>query len=370
MARTYTPLRSTRKRPSNQTTYVVPTLLLLTFFAVVSMLVNKLAPVQGEHLEFSTVPGYFLQDDPKTISHGFDFKNTNFGLINRAYDADADTSHPALLKTQWQRFEAEIMRLNSQSESTTRFSLLYMGRHGQGYHNLAESRYGTKAWDCYWSLQDGDEHGTWRDAELTSVGISQAESARDFWATMIEKEKIPVPQSYYVSPLIRCLQTAWYTFTGIDLPPERPFKPIIKELIRECIGVHTCDERSSRTIIEAKYSNWTIEEGFTENDELWSPTLRETDDAMDQRLRAALEDIFSHDNQTFISITAHSGMIASALRVLGHRDFSLDTGQAIPVLVRIDRVPGALPPVKKAAWFAPETCLEPPKPANLVKNEK
>jgi hypothetical protein len=46
--------------------------------------------------------------------------------------------------------------------------------------------------------------------------------------------------------------------------------------------------------------------------------------------------------------------------VLGHRDFQLSTGQMIPVLVKIKRVKGTLPPVVKAPWEKPETCKEPP----------
>jgi hypothetical protein len=35
-----------------------------------------------------------------------------------------------------------------------------------------------------------------------------------------------------------------------------------------------------------------------------------------------------------VSLTSHSGAIASKLRVLGHRDFPLPTGGMIPVLVK------------------------------------
>ena len=55
----------------------------------------------------------------------------NFGLKNRAYVSDPNFD-PELKLTQWQRFEAEIDRLNHQSDSTTRYKLLYLGRHGQG----------------------------------------------------------------------------------------------------------------------------------------------------------------------------------------------------------------------------------------------
>jgi hypothetical protein len=40
-------------------------------------------------------------------------------------------------------------------------AVLFLARHGEGYHNTAEEFYGTSAWDCYWSLQNGNSTITW-----------------------------------------------------------------------------------------------------------------------------------------------------------------------------------------------------------------
>lgn len=189
-----------------------------------------------------------------------------------------------------------------------------MGRHGEGYHNVAEAFYGTAAWDCYWSLQPGNATSTWFDAELTPVGIAQAAKANAFWASMILNHNIPLPQSYYVSPHRRCLSTANVTFSGLPLPDHRPFKPVIKEMFRECIGVHTCDMRSPKAVIKKTVPDWIIEEGFVEEDELWHATLRETNEAQDQRAKFVFDEVFTEDPNTFISISTHSGQIASSLR--------------------------------------------------------
>lgn len=71
---------------------------------------------------------------------------------------------------------------------------------------------------------------TWADARLTSKGAAQALAAHAFWKKELTEAKIPAPQSYYVSPLDRCIATANLTFTGLDLPDESPFKPVIKEV--------------------------------------------------------------------------------------------------------------------------------------------
>lgn len=113
---------------------------------------------------------------------------------------------------------------------------------------------------------------------------------------------------------MRCLATADISFSGLDLPPGRPFIPLIKELVREAIGAHTCDRRSSKTYIHEQYPDWPFEEGFAETDPLWDSELRETNVAMDIRLRQAFDEIFSTNKNTFISISSHSGAIGSMLR--------------------------------------------------------
>jgi hypothetical protein len=110
------------------------------------------------------------------------------------------------------------------------------------------------------------------------------------------------------------MATALTTFSGLELPPDRPFIPTIKELFRESIGAHTCDRRSSKSVIHANYPTWPFEEGFEEEDPLWRATERETDEAQDQRSRVVLDDVFSTDDKTYISISSHSGQISSILR--------------------------------------------------------
>ena len=82
---------------------------------------------------------------------------------------------------------------------------------------------------CYWSIQDGDETGSWVDARLTDLGIAQAELAHRTWEKQIETG-IPAPESYYVSPLNRCLATASITFKGLKMPLTDPFQPLVKEV--------------------------------------------------------------------------------------------------------------------------------------------
>ncbi|KAI0403289.1 phosphoglycerate mutase-like protein [Xylaria palmicola] len=312
-------------------------------------------------IEYTTIGGFFLQDDPATDPKTFDYTTANYGLIERSYPTDYKFDRKRE-RTQWERFEYYVSILNLRADKTTQYKVLFMARHGEGYHNAAEAYFGTPAWNCYWGPLDGNTTVVWRDARLTEAGLAQCTKANDFWRHALAKKKIPAPQTYYSSPLIRSATTANLTFNGLDLPKDRPFAPTVKELLREGISIRTCDERSSKASISALLPGFRFEEGFTETDELWRghEGEGETPQAQFLRTKTVMDDIFTHDGNTWISLTTHSGQIAVTLRVLGHRAFGLATGQAIPALVKAHtrRADG---PTSTAASFTPEaTCHEPP----------
>ncbi|KIW66679.1 hypothetical protein PV04_05988 [Phialophora macrospora] len=322
----------------------------------IALLFGGVASSVSAYIQYSTVTGYFLQDDNSTNATTFDYTATNFGLINQSYPTDA--SNAASL-TQWQRFAGLIANLTKTAPAKVQYKLLFLGRHGEGWHNAAESYYGTPAWNCYWSLLDGNATASWSDARLTDNGIAQALTAHDFWLSRIQHEKIPTPQKYYTSPLYRCLSTANLTFSGLPLPSGQPFIPTIKALLRESISEHTCDRRSNKTYIHAQFPKYKFEPGFPETDQLWTGVTAETSTAQDARSKTLLDEIFTTDKSTYLSFTSHSGEIASILRVLGHRSFSLNTGAVIPVLVRAESVAGTST-ISTQAWTPSPHCTVPP----------
>ncbi|EMC92228.1 hypothetical protein BAUCODRAFT_38246 [Baudoinia panamericana UAMH 10762] len=307
-------------------------------------------------INYTTVTGYFLQDNPTTNASTFDYTATNFGLINRTYDA---TSGVNTTLTQWQKFALQVEWLNNNAPLNTVYKVIWFGRHGEGYHNAAETFYGTPAWNCYWAELNGNATANWADADLTPNGINQALVAHNFWAQEIAIQKIPFPQSYYTSPLTRCLRTANLTFSGLNLPAYYPFVPTVRELFREGISLHTCDRRSNRTYIRNRFPTYNIDASLTEYDQLWNGVTAETSAAQDARSRIALDSVFSDDDHTYISVTSHSGEIGSILRVLGHQPFSLSTGAVIPVLVRAQFVPTGLP-YSMPAYTVSTHCAAPP----------
>lgn len=327
------------------------------------------------HFKFSAPSSYFIPSLPETEPPLFDPSTTNFGLISQSYDSDSSLPNVQEL-TDWERFTHHVASLNSQASDHTSYHVLYLARHGQGYHNLAETYYGTQNWDCYYSLLDGDldkDSGIiWADAQLSKLGRSQAHNMSKLWESQITTAKMPIPELWFSSPMERACRTAEITFQSLQqngILKDAKFIPTVKELLRETNGIHTCDRRSKRSVIAEKYPWWHIEEGFTEEDELWNPVYRETNEAHTYRVALLLDDILgslpSKDVGKFISLTAHGGAINAVLRAIRHREFQVNVGSAIAVLVKAERQNGRRPLQHFGKGEKAPTCVGDPLKAGL-----
>lgn len=270
--------------------------------------------------QYTVVEGYFHQTRATTghdSSH--DYLDESFGLI--------DTS-----RERWRNFRKDLTRLNEESDEDTVFKVLFLGRHGQGWHNVAEQRYGSAEWNRYWSKVNTDGNMTWGpDAQLTPLGEDQARRVHRAWKREI-LANAPVPPVLYSSPLSRAASTCEITYEGLA-----DSRPVFMEELRETIGVHTCDKRHSKTWMSEHYPRFVFAEPFEEKDVLWRANERETDEQQDARSRKVLDQIFSHDPSTYVAITAHGGTIASLLRVVKHPPVQTQTGSLTPVIVKARR---------------------------------
>lgn len=68
------------------------------------------------------------------------------GLINQVYETD-QSFDPQRQKTQWQRFLYYVDQLNRAGGGKTVYKLVYVIRHGEGYHNVKEAQVGRHAWE-------------------------------------------------------------------------------------------------------------------------------------------------------------------------------------------------------------------------------
>ncbi|KAJ7085204.1 histidine phosphatase superfamily [Mycena belliarum] len=265
---------------------------------------------------YQALPGYFAQDKPQANPGVIGAVPARFGLLD-ASDA------------RWTDLIAELRDLNAKTENAY-YKLVLFGRHGQGYHNVAEEKYGTQAWDDYWAKLDGDGELTWGpDPELTAVGKEQAASVNEAWKAEVHAH-MPLPDRLYCSPMTRALQTNAITFVDVSRA-----RPVILENCREEYGEHACDKRRTRTYLRDTFPHFDVEAGLAEEDELWDAAARETAEHASARARTVLDRIFRDDAEAlFVSVTAHGGIINGFLRALGRPKYPLPTGGVLPVVVK------------------------------------
>ncbi|GAA5994981.1 putative phosphomutase [Rhodotorula paludigena] len=271
---------------------------------------------------YTSVEGYFVQSSPSFNSTDFDPLTSSFGLIDRT-------------PRRWSSFRERVAQLNAQADEHTVYKVFYLARHGEGWHNVGEREHGTEAWNSYWSMLNGDGNITWGpDPLLTPTGVAQARRNTDAWA--IEAAAgAPLPQRLYSSPLSRAMSTLDITWHDLLLKEGKAI-PLVRENLREVLGVHTCDKRETKSNISKRYPAFAFEVPFSEHDQRWSPDWRESDQQAAFRMQQVLNHIFAAEAATFISITAHGGAIKALLRACGHPnpDLHVGTGSMVPVVVK------------------------------------
>jgi len=183
--------------------------------------------------------------------------------------------------------------------------------------------------DCFCPLSEISRNHV-ADPRLTAIGEEQACNAHTAWEREILRG-VPIPQKFYCSPLTRAIRTLELTFEGI-LPAH--LRPLIVENCREENGEHTCDRRRTRPEIQRDFPNFDFEEGFEEQDVLWS-LEREVKKSVERRAKLVLDRIFENDHdETYISITAHNGWINAVLSVIGRENYTLPTGGLVVAVVK------------------------------------
>ncbi|CCE83008.1 Piso0_002781 [Millerozyma farinosa CBS 7064] len=282
---------------------------------------------------FEIVQGFFRQDDEDTKDLEFNYSLESMGR-----------------KEEWSEIITKIKKLNDEADDNQSYKVLFLARHGQGYHNLCVSKYGLEQWDTHWNVLSTDGEIVWApDPMLTDLGISQAKENHRLWETEIQKGA-PIPSKFYVSPLQRSCHTLLYTWD--QLKPES-VHPIVTEILREKVTGNLCDKRSPRAVIKERFEKhgFVVGDNITEEDHFFDSQPKETlvDHAF--RVNNFLQHLFDEDfdankrvvdpqkrsESAFISTTSHAGTIRAFLTVLKHRHFTISTGGMIPVVVKATR---------------------------------
>ncbi|CCG20856.1 hypothetical protein CORT_0A04680 [Candida orthopsilosis Co 90-125] len=291
---------------------------------------NKRGP-QGQlefPWEFETVQGFFKQSDTKTDDAVFNYA----------------TDHMGRLKP-WKNIILQLTQLNQEAPDNVEYKLLFLARHGNGFHNQVVETYGLDRWNKELHKLgkiDGIEYAP--DPQLTPLGIAQAEENHRLWQQEL-KEGAPIPSKFFVSPLQRSCNTLQITWN--DLKP-KAIIPRIDELIRETIGKNLCDKRSPKRTIQQRFPEFNTDGVVDEEDVLFGDDERESMIDQSIRINRFLQNLFESDynlgdgkvdkkkaeEDTHIATYSHAGTIRCFINVLGHRNFTISTGGMIPIVVK------------------------------------
>ncbi|KAG5421250.1 PMU1 [Candida metapsilosis] len=277
--------------------------------------------------EFETVPGFFKQSDAATDDAVFNYATDHMGRLQS-----------------WEDIIQQLTQLNQEAPGNVEYKLLFLARHGNGYHNQVVETYGLDRWNRELhklSNIDGIEYAP--DPQLTSLGMAQAEENHQLWQQEL-KEGAPIPSKFFVSPLQRSCQTLQITWA--DLKP-KGIVPHVDELIRETIGKNLCDKRSPKRVIQQRFPDFNTDGVVDEEDVLFG---EERESMIDQsiRINKFLQNLFDSDydlkedkvdktlakEHAFIATYSHAGTIRCFINVLGHRNFTISTGGMLPVVVK------------------------------------
>ncbi|CAE6446951.1 unnamed protein product [Rhizoctonia solani] len=280
-------------------------------------------------IHYESIPGFFIQSDRTAAPQAHP---PAFGL-------KLSTS-----PTYWNDFKTRIEGLQQSAPKGVRYVVCWLARHGQGWHNVGVDRHGLTEWINHFSKLNTDGEITWGpDAKLTPLGETQAREVNALWKKELSRpsDPVPIPTKLFSSPLARALATLDLTFKDV-IPNDTNAgdtggNPLVVENLREALAPFTSDHRSSKSDIQKLYPAFRFEESFTENDQLWSESVSETDDEFSSRMKATLDHIFKDlldETDTFISITAHSGVAATILQLVGHRAYPLPGGGVVPIVIK------------------------------------
>lgn len=279
-----------------------------------------------------------------------------FAAYRTAESGDIDSTkvnHLDLINhTSWKELYANIPT----DTDRHKYKLLVLARHGQGYHNAAILRYGQELWSKKWGILNGDEHGEWLDSKLTPLGKKQvSNTGKEILLPMIQDLKF-LPHQFFSSPMRRCLETFIGSWNHVfeEFPElvdnQKPLQVKIFENLRETLNTHPCNERVNHSITVKEYQDyktpsgvtvhWDYEDNYSEEDQLWSTDHWETKEEIDLRIRDGLASVFENvtSNDKLISITCHSKVIESILRITNHPAINkIDTAKIVCIVVEIEK---------------------------------
>lgn len=266
---------------------------------------------------FKVIKGFFEQDEDNTDDITYPLAPKYLGLLDKSDD-------------RWAHFHEKLQNLKNEYKGKGKVKFILFCRHGQGFHNEAESKYGTIEWDNYYSKLP-----EYFDPHLTELGKKQLV---DVYKLLKVELQNGMPFPFIISsPHVRTLETTTEEWLKIENEASDDTKiglrPIVSDDFRETYGEHTCDSRRSTTELIPMWPSFDFTPIKVPDDVVWKPDSRETPDHVLVRVRRGMAWVFENVDSDYVSVVGHSGIMTEAMRLTGHRKFSLKPGSIMPLVV-------------------------------------
>ncbi|ETK79353.1 hypothetical protein L915_14776 [Phytophthora nicotianae] len=226
------------------------------------------------------------------------------------------------IPTSWRAFQQQIDLLIKSSRNV---KVVYFVRHAQGYHNLAEEKYGVGRWEDEFARTD-----EFLDPDLTPFGVEDAKSKGSSSVKAELERGMPPIERIITSPLSRAIQTA-QSFLTTDQVPNQPF--LCMENCREVLDCYTFDKRRPLSEIKQKFPYVDFSRMKDEEDVLWPATHHETEDEIQERARNFLSELFDAVPERYVVVVSHVCFIQAVCAITMGIHFRPDNCEVVPLVL-------------------------------------
>ncbi|KAI9986227.1 hypothetical protein PInf_025146 [Phytophthora infestans] len=243
-----------------------------------------------------------------------------FFAFNTPIENDATTPQPLfkrfkMVPASWSEFQQKLAQLEKEKQPDEQVKVVYFLRHAEGTHNEAHSKYGSPRWENEFARTE-----TFLDAPLTAFGVKDAQSKGPPSVQMEMDLGMPSIEMVVVSPISRAIQTVQNFFTE-------------EQSCRETFDCHTCNKRRPLSELKRRFPDVDFSRMKDEDDQLWSPTHRETTEEIQKRALGFLIELFREVPERYVVVAAHLSIIEAIYAVTLGTQVRPSNCEVVPIVL-------------------------------------
>ncbi|EEY64357.1 phosphoglycerate mutase family [Phytophthora infestans T30-4] len=207
-----------------------------------------------------------------------------------------------MVPASWSEFQQKLAQLEKEKQPDEQVKVVYFLRHAEGTHNEAHSKYGSPRWENEFARTE-----TFLDAPLTAFGVKDAQSKGPPSVQMEMDLGMP---SIEMVVSITCIESC-----------------------RETFDCHTCNKRRPLSELKRRFPDVDFSRMKDEDDQLWSPTHRETTEEIQKRALGFLIELFREVPERYVVVAAHLSIIEAIYAVTLGTQVRPSNCEVVPIVL-------------------------------------